>query len=192
MQSNCDEKFKIEKMSINDIDLLVNLHAKYLNYGEGVRAHFEAALNDNSTVATKCVCDGEMIGIDIYTSGISLSGDHPDILKMLEMKTLGRVVYTADALFVKESFRKMGATEMLRLSSKDALVKKGAEVAIHELWVHPDGSVPAFNVVKSFSSTEFIGRFKMFYENFHHYGYFCTMCKGVCQCSADIYITQIP
>ena len=73
----CD--WDIRPMEPADLEELIRLHAQYLNYGDGIYAHFQAALADQRTVAVKCVHAGRMVGLDIYTRGIALSGGHPDL-----------------------------------------------------------------------------------------------------------------
>lgn len=187
-----DGQFTVAPMTPDDLNVLVELHGKYLNYGDGVRPHYDAVLRDPASAATKCLCGDVMVGFDIYTKGISLSGEHPELMAELERRTAGACVYTGDALLVREEYRGKGVTELLRAASKQALLERGVSRLIHELWVYPDGHVPAKKVVRAYSQAEFVGRFPMFYRDFHHFGYFCPICGGVCSCSADIYITHVP
>ena len=71
-----DADLRICPMAEADLDELVRLHELYLNYGEGIRTHFEGVLRDPASVAVKCEAGGRMVGLDIYTCGVALSGGH--------------------------------------------------------------------------------------------------------------------
>ena len=124
------------------LDELVRLHAEYLNYGEGIHAHFEQVLSDPDTVAVKCVHGGKMIGLDIYTRGIALSGGHPELCEKVRDMAGDTVVYTGDALLVTPEFRKHGVDGAMLAACRERLKTLGAGYVLYELWVHPDGRVP--------------------------------------------------
>jgi hypothetical protein len=88
-----------------DLDELVRLHSEYLNYGDGIRPHFEETLADPSVIGLKAVAGGEIAGILIYTQGISLSGGHEDLCSDIRRRTHGELVYTGDAVVVRSEYR---------------------------------------------------------------------------------------
>jgi len=182
----------VPRITIDDIDELVRLHEEYLNYGEGIRPHFIRVLHDPDTVALKYAVDGKMAGILIYTKGIALSGSHDDIAARLEEMCRDKVVYTGDAVLVRKEYRGMGIADILCHAMIGELRRRGAKLVVHEFWVYPDGKVPAYRMCRIYTNSVFLGRFENFYRDFHHYGYYCPICKKECICSADIYLAEVP
>lgn len=173
------------------MDELVRLHSVYLNYGEGIRPHFERAFKDKDTVALKCVLDGVMAGFAIYVRGIFLSGGHEDICAKIKEKACGAPVWTGDALLVLPRYRRRGIDLAMIETGKKMIKERGGKYVVHELWVHPDGHIPARRTPECYSSSIDIGEYAGFYESFDHYGYHCPICKGICRCSAHIYLCAL-
>lgn len=184
--------FSVDVMTICDLDKLVEMYAEYLNYGDGVRPHCISVLEDGDTVAVKCLDGTEIVGILIYTKGIALSGGHHELVKEIEQKKHGKTIYTCDAVMVKKDLRGMDLQGVMSKFSLPLLIEKGAQCTLHELWVYPNGMVPGHKLPHYSDQVEFIGRFNMFYKDFHHFGYFCPVCGKDCICGADIYVTDIP
>jgi len=175
-----------------DIDELVRLHEEYLNYGEGIRPHFTEALRNSDTAALKYTADGKTVGILIYTKGIALSGNHDDVEARLREMSAGKNVYTGDAVLVRKEYRSMDIADKLCLAMLQELRRRGAELVVHEFWVYPNGKVPALKMCRVYTKSVFLGRFENFYRDFHHFGYFCSICGKECICAADIYLAEIP
>jgi len=181
----------IDHITTDDLDELVELHGKYLNYGEGIRPHFEQMLKKDSTIALKYVIDGKIAGLVIYVEGIYFSGGHEDLCGRVRELTKGELTYTGDALLVKKEYRHMGITKALYTRLCAELRQKGVKYTVNELWVHPDGRVPAHNVLDSFGEKQFLGHFGNFYKDFYHYGYVCPICGKDCVCSAMVYLCKV-
>jgi len=174
-----------------DLEELIRLHAQYLNYGDGIYAHFQAALADQRTVAVKCVHAGRMVGLDIYTRGIALSGGHPDLCAQVRALAGDAVVYTGDALLVVPEYRGRGIDRAMLEASRERLRQQGATYVLYELWVHPDGRVPARHTVERYAQVIDLGLHRDFYVDFDHYGYFCPICGEKCRCSAHLYLCRV-
>lgn len=178
-------------MDEGDMDELVRLHDLYLNYGEGVRPHFEETLRNPDSVALKCVIGGKIAGFAIYVKGVFLSGGHEDICASICEIAPREQIWTGDALLVLPEYRRKGLDgEMIRKANKE-IWKKGGRYALYELWVHPDGQVPARHTPDVYAKKTKLGEYKDFYINFDHYGYFCPICKGECHCSAQLYLCEL-
>jgi len=188
----CIEREKITKIGIDDIDVIVGLHEEYLNFGEDIKPHYDAIVGNPDNVALKHTLGGEITGIDIYTKGIALSGTHDYLIWLISRMTEGKCVYTADAVLVRREFRSLGVAGKLWAASLAELKRHGAQRILYELWVHPDGHVPARKVLDEFESKTLIGRFEDFYFDFHHYGYYCPICGANCVCAAEVYVADIP
>lgn len=70
------------------------------------------------------------------------------------------------------------------------LILKEIKYTLHELWVHPNGFVPALGVIKTFGEARYLGQFDNFYKDFYHFGYVCPICGKDCICSAQIYLCK--
>lgn len=186
-----DSECKVEPLTSADLEELVALHALYLNYGEGIHAHFEAALADLATVAVKCVHEGRMVGLDMYTRGISLSGGHRELCDRIRTITGDALVYTGDALLVVPQYRGRGLDADMLAACRRKLRERGATYVLYELWVHPDGRVPARHTVERYEQVMDLGLHRDFYVDFDHYGYFCPICGTKCGCSAHLYLCRI-
>jgi GNAT superfamily N-acetyltransferase len=183
---------RVEYITFDDIDELVSLHEQYLNYGDGIRPHFEEILHDPESVALKYMINSEMAGLFIYTKGIALSGDHVEKIAKIKKLSKGKKVYTGDAVLVKKEYRSLGVANELCSAMIGELRRCGAELAVHEFWVHPDGYIPAKKMFSVFTKNIFIGRYERFYSNFHHFGYICPICGEECICAAEVYLAEIP
>jgi GNAT superfamily N-acetyltransferase len=183
---------RIEWMTLDDLDALVNLHSVYLNYGDGIIPHFAKILADKETIPLKYVADdGAMGGLLIYTKGVALSGGHADLCAQI-MEIVGdESIYTADAVLLQRKYRGGGISKFLYERAKKEMILRGVKYVLHELWVLPDGSIPARRLPWTFGETRDMGLFKNFYENFDHYGYYCPICKGKCTCSARLYLSKV-
>jgi ribosomal protein S18 acetylase RimI-like enzyme len=181
----------VSHITNDDFEELIRLHEEYLNYGDGIRPHFEEILSNPDNIALKYVVDGIFAGLIIYTKGIELSGSHADIIEKLNQLSNGEKTYTGDAVLIKSEYRSLRIADKLYRAAIDELKKKGVKYIVHELWVLPDGRVPAKRMCENYTNNIFVGRFDNFYRNFHHFGYICPICNNDCMCSADIYLTQI-
>ncbi len=182
---------RIRAMEAGDIDELVRLHEMYLNYGEGIRAHFERVLADPHSVAVKAEAGGRMIGLDIYTRGAALSGGHEALCDRVRALAGEHCVYTGDALLVVPNWRGRGVDARMLAESRRLLMLRGAAYVLYELWVHPDGRVPAHRTVERFDNVIDLGLHRDFYVDFDHYGYYCPICGVKCRCGAHLYLCRV-
>lgn len=187
-----DKGHKISRMTSDDLDELIKLHSEYLNYGEGIRPHFDKILKDSDSIALKYTVNGETAGIFIYTKGVSLSGNHDELSSELLRLSEGMNVYTGDAVLVRKEYRFMGIADKLCSAMLTELRQRGVQLAVHEFWVYPDGHIPAKKMFRVFNENIFLGRFEYFYRDFHHFGYICPVCGKNCVCAAEIYLAKIP
>ena len=182
----------VSAITADDLNAVVKLYEEYLNYGEGVRPHLDKVLRDPDTIALKHTIDGEITGFYIYTKGIALSGGHNDLLEKLAKLSEGKRVYTGDAIVLKREYRRLSIMKTGFDAMLKELRRKGAELLVHELWVHPNGYVPASVMSHVFNKNIFIGRYENFYRDFRHFGFICPICGKDCLCAADIYLCEVP
>ena len=181
----------LKPLTMDDLDDLVRLHAVYLNYGDGIQRHFQEVLSDPSTVAVQCAHGERMIGVDIYTRGVALSGGHPELCRFILDLVGDATVYTGDALLVEPAYRKLGVDEAMLAECRKRLRELGAQYVLYELWVHPDGRTPARRTVQRYAHVLDLGLHRDFYVDFDHYGYLCPICGEHCRCSAHLYLCRL-
>lgn len=186
-----NSNYAVMPLTLEDLEDLLGLHALYLNYGDGIRAHFAQALADPNTVAVKCVYQGQMIGLDLYVRGIYLSGGHPDLCAAVRAAAGDGVVYTGDALLVVPQHRHRGVDTAMASVCRNALAARGANWVLYELWVHPDGQIPAHRSVERYRRVTDLGFHPDFYKDFDHFGYYCPICGEKCKCAAHLYLCKI-
>ena len=182
---------EISAMTAGDLDTLVKLHEEYINYGEGIRPHFDKLLRDPESVAMKYSLDGEIIGIDIFMRGVMLSNDGHGIAERITQLANGKKIYTADAVLVKREHRKTGVADRLCAATLGEMRRRGVQYILYELWVYPNGYVPARRLVEVFEKKTFLGRYENFYRDFHHFGYVCPVCGEGCVCGAEVYLAEL-
>jgi len=71
------------------------------------------------------------------------------------------------------------------------LKQKNVRYAVYELWVLPDGKVPAEKILKATCDTIYLGQYENFYREFCLEGYLCPICGRDCICSAKIYLGKV-
>jgi hypothetical protein len=182
----------VDWMLPDDIFTLVELHSIYLNYGNGILPHFAPVLRDAESVCLKYVSEnGEIGGLLVYVKGIELSCGHSDIRDWVKKMTGDALTYTCDAVLLRPRFRGGAISMLLYERAREELFRKGVKYVLHELWVWPDGTIPARRLPEIFSGTEDLGVFENFYKDSDRYGYLCPICEGKCVCSAHLYLSKV-
>ena len=77
------------------------------------------------------------------------------------------------------------------MACREHLREKGAAYVLYELWVHPDGRIPAHHTVERYEHVLDLGLHRQFYADFNHFGYYCPICGEKCRCSARLYLCRV-
>ena len=101
------------------------------------------------------------------------------------------MVYTGDALLVVPDFRGRGVDAAMLAACRERMRATGVQFVLYELWVHPDGRMPAHRTVERYAHVLDLGLHRDFYVDFDHYGYYCPICGGKCRCSAHLYLCRV-
>ncbi|MCL2029907.1 MAG: GNAT family N-acetyltransferase [Oscillospiraceae bacterium] len=182
----------ISHATLADLDDLVALNEEALFYGKGVRPHFERVLASPDNIALKCTVGGMFAGALVYVKGIALPGCPPELAARIGRLSEGRTVYTGDTVAVKREYRRLGLAGRLCAAMIAELRRRGAELALNEFWIYPDGSAPARKVFAAFDGGIRLGRYENFYRDLHAMGFHCPVCGEACVCAAEIYLAEIP
>ena len=182
---------EISYLQYSDLDDIVALNEEYLYYGPAVRPHFEEVLSYPDNILLKGTVNNKFAGALTCVKGIALLGEHRELISRIERMTEGKTVYTGDSVAVRKEYRHSGLSNQLVAAVKREMWRRGAEWAVHEFWVHPNGSIPALKAFSVFEKSIFLGRYENFYSSFSDIGYFCPICGENCVCSAEIYLIEI-
>ncbi len=183
----------------NDIDEIELLYRKHLDNGTALRARLERICCDSETLSLKAI-DSEsekIVGVVMYTPGVSFSCSYPEIVKEVEDFAGNIPVYTGEAIFVEDGYRNQHIARSFetKIRQKLADIGKAKDTKIyvlHEMWVYPDGSTPAYGLVSSvFKIRHDLGVIPHFYRDYFKNGSLCPICGENCVCSARITISEI-
>ncbi|MDR1966247.1 MAG: hypothetical protein LBQ36_06015 [Synergistaceae bacterium] len=182
----------VEWMAADDLNELVRLHCAYINYGYGVAPRLKEALENPENICLKYTApSGVMAGLLIYVEGTVIFGSHGDILEKIREIVGEDRSYSGEAILVTEEYRHWGISGLLYWRAKEELVRRGAKYVIHELWMTPDGRVPAMQVLDMFGERIDMGCYRNFYKGFDLFGYFCPICGRNCICSAHVFLSRV-
>ncbi len=187
------------KMVPEDYDKLESLCREYLDNGSMLHDRIIEVFNDSSTISLKAVDTdtGEIVAIMIYTKGIAFSCDNEYVIKKVTDYVGDTDVYTGEAFLVKPEYRKSGIAYDMQQKMKDYLEEKKAKtgretVLLHEMWVYPDGKIPAYRSAKEiYGISEDLGIIEHFYKDYYKQGHLCPICGKNCVCSARITLSRI-
>ena len=183
----------------SDIDEIEVLYRKHLDNGAALRKRLDFVCRDPSTLSCKAVDSetGKLAGLVMYTPGISFSCCYPELVKEVEDYTNDGVVYTGESIFVDDSYRGQNIAHTIEEYSRGRMedIQKtlGKPLyALHELWVYPNGKIPALRIVRDvFKIDHDLGIIQGFYRDYFKNGFLCPVCGENCQCSAQIVLSRI-
>lgn len=174
-----------------DLEQIINLYETYLNSGKYIQDTMHEAFESKEYIGYKA-CDGnKVIGFFSGRGDFVFTYPHPELEKEIREFAGSRKLYNPDALLVLEQYRNHGiAGELVRRMKKSILAQK-VELALVELWIYPDETVPAQNALMELGRVVFQKRVSEFYRNLSHYGIRCPICGDLCQCGALIQLLEI-
>ncbi len=181
----------IMPLTLDDLDTFVEMHAEFINYGDGVRPYYQKELEDEDTVAFKYVIDDKIAGMVLFAKGLQLSGSHDDVKEKILSVIKDGSIYTGEALFVLPEYRHHRIVDLLLSAVRERLRDKKVVYSMRELWIHPDGTIPAAFTKGMLGSYIDIGTYPLYYKDFSKWGFICSLCGTNCRCSAQIMIDCI-
>ena len=189
-----------QRATIKDLDEIEALYRKYLDNGAGLRARIEAIFKEKETFSCKAIDTetGKIIGVAVYECGLILSCGHHEICNLI-YDEIGEdaLIYTGEALLVETDYRdkkiSYGLNEHIREHLRLYAKEQGRPVyVLHEMWVYPNGKIPAFRVVDGiYGVYRDYGIIPDFYRDYYKCGHLCPICGENCKCSAKITISKI-
>lgn len=174
-----------------DLDQVIALYETYLNSGDYIRNAMRTEFHTEDYLGMKA-CDGDkLVGFFSGQGGIGFTYPHPELEREIQKEAAGRKLYTPDGILVLEDYRKHGVAGELVRRMKEALLCKKVELALVELWIYPDGSVPAQNPLKGIGKAVYQKTVPLFYKDLKKYHIKCPLCGDDCSCGALIELLEV-
>lgn len=174
----------------NDMEEIIRIYEEYLNSGDYIRQDIIKNFGTDGYFGYKACCDGKIVGVISARQGMSLTYPHADIEEEIYSYTKGHKVYTPDMLVVLPQYRRQKIAGRLVSKMRERLLLTGQELALTELWIYPDGSIPAKTAIGTLGKVIFEKKIPDFYKENGKYNISCPVCGKNCKCGALIQIFQ--
>lgn len=174
-----------------DLDQVIALYEAYLNSGNYIRDAMRTEFYSSDYLGMKA-CDGDkLVGFFVGQEGAGFTYPHPELESEIRKLAGDRKLYTPDGLLVLEAYRERGVAGELVRRMKEALLCKKVELALVELWIYPDGSIPARKPLMGIGKTVYQKKIPLFYKDLKKYKIKCPICGDDCRCGALIELLEI-
>ena len=175
----------------SDIPQIVELYAQYLNSGEYYSELIRSWWAEGAYQGYAAVQDGAMIGLMTVRRGIAFTYPHPELEAELSLVVGDQPVANCDALLVLPEHRHEGVAGKLAGKILKLLMEEDYRYFLSEVWIYPDGTVPASSVFESFGRLVWQRQIDGFYRDLERYGMSCPICGSRCVCGARIDLMEI-
>ena len=170
----------------DDIDPIIELTMKHLTYGDYVANEIRRSVEEGNYYGVKAVENGVLAGFNTYKRGIEFTLPHPELSEVISKMAAKENVFTGDAFYVDSGHRRQGIGRELTFKARDHMMALGGRYFLGELWVYPDGIVPASTPNSYYGNTVFERLVPFFYRDLPRYGMRCPVCGENCVCSAIV------
>ncbi len=174
-----------------DLDQIIALYETYLNRGGYIRDTIRKEFHTDDYLGLKACDGGKLVGFFSGQGGIGFTYPHPELENEIREVAGDRKLYTPDGLLVLEAYRKKGVAKELVRRMKRALLSKKVALALVELWIYPDGSVPAQNPLRGIGEAVYQKKIPLFYKDLKKYNIKCPICGDDCRCGALIELLEV-
>ncbi|MDR1299177.1 MAG: hypothetical protein LBJ84_02860 [Oscillospiraceae bacterium] len=147
----------------------------------------------------KCIEGGEIIGIVSARPGVEFTCGHQELVREIERRWKGAVLYTADMGLVLPPHRRRGIARTLLCLVRDKLISMRCSHLVTEHWLrgaqdcgveHSPQMLPV--VRECLGELHIVGEFPDFYRELGKYGMVCPYCGGSrCVCGAMVGVSDI-
>ena len=179
------------KVTKDDLKQITEYYETYLNSGEAVRSSIRSAFERGEYFGFKAVDGDKVAGYFTFQEGVLLTYPHEDYERELKNAIGNRHAVTVDALMVDRDYRGRGIAKELARRNLEDLRSRGVELFCVEIWVYPDGSIPAKNVYEAMGKPIYHKLATKFYKDAHEYGISCPICGERCECGALLEVIRI-
>ena len=169
-----------------DIEAVADMAEQYLTHGTSIREAIIREAARNNYYGVKALEDGKMVGFFTYKEGIDFTLPHPELEQKIRALTQGGIIFNCDAIFVNDAYRHKGLGEEMTRRAVSSMRKMGGRYFLFELWIYPNGKIPALNMTEKSLEIIFDERVERFYKDLPRYGMTCPICGANCRCGALI------
>ncbi len=182
---------EISPITCDDIEQIINLTIEHLTRGDYVASSMRSAAESGNYFGFKAVENGEMKGFLTFKHGIEFTLPHPELMAEISRLLPEQEVFTGDSFYVEPSCRRRGVgREMMRLS-KDEIMEMGGRYFLEEMWVYPDGKIPAKSPTDNFGDSVYEKLVPLFYKDLSRFGMCCPICGEECRCGAYLRVLEL-
>lgn len=179
------------RITVKDLRLVTDMYETYLNSGDFMENHIKEGIENPYFVGYKAMDDGKMVGMMTGRGGLDFTYPHPELEEMIQEKFKGEKIYSPDSLTVIDEYRGTDVAFNLGHMVLEEIYSKGYRLLVSELWIYPNGHVPADHILRNWGSVAYEEDVKDFYKDLHKYNMQCPICGEKCTCGARILIVRI-
>ena len=179
------------KIGAEDVEVIAIMTAHYLTEGEYVVNSIRKAAARGIYFGVKAMEGGRMTGYLTLRSGIDFTVPHPELERKIRGLAREEEICTGDAFYVSPQFRRRGIGSELTRLSRQYMVSLGFRYFMGELWIHPDGGIPAGTPTELYGQTIFEEYVPLFYKDLPRYGMRCPICGENCRCGAVLRLVRL-
>ena len=174
----------------DDIRPIIDLTVEHLTHGDYIVNEISRAAEAGNYYGIKAVEDGVLAGFNTYKRGIEFTLPHPELSELIRDLAPEEYVFNGDSFYVDSRFRRRGVGRELTFLARDDMLSRGGRYFLGELWVHPDGIIPASTPNSFYGETVFERFVPLFYKDLSRYGMCCPICGEDCRCSAVVRLAR--
>ena len=177
-----------ERAVSTDEDAITQMYETYLNAGPSIQEYIRKGLANKDTVGIKCTDTetGKLVGIIASRPGLEFTYPHPELEAEIKSRWGDQGIYSSDVMIVDPAYRHQGVAKELTLRLREGLITQRARCIVMELWVRPDGVIPALHPVHYLGEPTVVTISQDFYKDLGNYGLTCPECGAECHCGAMI------
>lgn len=179
------------RITKSDLEEIIKLYEKYLNPGEFIQDTIREMFEEEKFVGFQAKDGEKIVGFFFGKEGIDFTYPHPELEKDILSVVGTQKLYTPDGLLVLDEYRNQGIAGELIRRMKDWLKANGMEIALVELWIYPDDSVPAREPLMGLGEVIYEKTIPDFYKDLHKYNVRCPICGEKCTCGALIELIRL-
>jgi GNAT superfamily N-acetyltransferase len=175
----------------DDEEEIIALTLKHLTDGSYVENCMRRQFSSGKYLGVKATENGELAGYLTFKEGIDFTYPHPELAEEAKKEAKGRKVFTGDAIYVNPKYRNRGLGGKLTAMARDIMLENGGYYFLGEMWIYPDGMIPAYSPSKIYGEYEYEKKVPMFYKDNKKYGLTCPICGEECKCGALISLIRL-
>lgn len=181
-----------ERAELADAPAITRMYETYLNEGPSIADYVRQGLEDPRMVCIKCVDTdtGALVGIIGSRPGPEFTYPHPELEEEIKARWGPEGIYSSDVMIVNPAYRGRGVSRELTVQLREGLKAVGARAIAMELWIRPDGEIPALRSARHLGEAVVVARSEDFYRDLARYGLRCPVCGSHCRCGALIAVVD--